>query len=100
MFRRRERKRSQEAREKEGKTESKENGNEAEGKGEDRRIRGEENRKAASNAAVVSVSRVPPSGRPDWPARQPSLWETTRILLVTFRAKTKKWSTVSCQRWS
>lgn len=42
--------------EKEGKTESKEKGNKVEGK---RRIRGEENRKASNNAAVVSVSCVP-----------------------------------------
>lgn len=47
------------------KTESKENGNKAEGK---RRIKGEENRKASYNAAVISVSCVPRSGPPDWPA--------------------------------
>lgn len=56
--------------EKEGKTESKEKGNKVEGK---RRIRGEENRKVSNNAAVVSVSCVPRSGPPDWPAKEPRL---------------------------
>lgn len=64
------RKRSQEVKQKEGKTESEENGNKAEGKG---RIRGEENRKASYNAAVISVSCVPLLGPPDWPVNGPSL---------------------------
>lgn len=54
--------------EKEGKTESKGKGNKVEGK---RRIRGEENRKVSNN--VVSVSCVPQSGPPDWPAKEPRL---------------------------
>lgn len=73
MFNSCKRKRSQEVKEKEGKTESKENGNKAEGKG---RIRGEENRKAGYNAAVISVSCVPRSGRPDRPVKEPRLCET------------------------
>lgn len=85
MFYRCGRKRSQEVEEKEGKAESQENGNEAEGKG---RIRGEENRKAGSNAAV-SVSCVPPSGRPGWPAKEPRLGDIW-IPLVSFRANNKQ----------
>lgn len=72
MFWSRKRKRSQEVKEKEGRAESRETGNKAEGKG---RIRGEENRKAGYNAAVVSVSCVPPSSRPDWPVKEPGLRE-------------------------
>lgn len=72
MFWSRKRKRSQEVKEKEGRAESKETGNKAEGK---RRIRGEENRKAGYNAAVVSVSCVPPTDRPDWPVKEPGLRE-------------------------
>lgn len=55
MFWSRKRKRSQEVKEKGGRAESRGTGNKAEGKG---RIRGEENRKAGYNAAVVSVSCV------------------------------------------
>lgn len=89
MFYRCGRKRSQEVEEKEGKTESKANGNEEEGKG---RIRGEENRKAGYNAAVVSVSCVPPSGRPGLPVKEPRLgvvWDPARQFQSKQRPKVR-----------